>query len=60
MGDVDVTTRYDKEKNREYVNYTCFSFEMADAPNNNRSNVNMNNVDSNPEEGDTDDDTLPF
>jgi len=33
---------------------------MADAPSNNRSNVNMNNVDSNPEEGDTDDDTLPF
>ena len=60
LGDVDVTTRYDKEKNREYVNYTCFSFEMADAPNNNRSNVNTNNVDSNPEEGDTDDDTLPF
>lgn len=59
MGDVDVTTRYDKEKNREYVNYTCFSFEMADAQNNNRNNVNSNEVDSNPVEGDVDEEP-PF
>jgi len=60
LGDVDVTTRYDKERNREYVNYTCFSFEMADNQNNNRGNVASNEVDSNPVEGDPDDDTLPF
>jgi len=60
LGDVDVTTRYDKERNREYVNYTCFSFEMADNQNNSRGNVASNEVDSNPVEGDTDDDTLPF
>lgn len=59
LGDVDVTTRYDKEKNREYVNYTCFSFEMADAQNNNRNNVNSNDVDSNPVEGDVDEEP-PF
>lgn len=59
LGDVDVTTRYDKEKNREYVNYTCFSFEMADAQNNNRNNANSNEVDSNPVEGDVDEEP-PF
>lgn len=30
LGDVDVTSRYDKEARREYVNYAVFSFEMAD------------------------------
>ena len=60
LGDVDVTTRYDKERNREYVNYTCFSFEMADNQSNSRGNVASNEVDSNPVEGDPDDDTLPF
>lgn len=27
LGDVDVTTRYDKEKEFEYVNYNCYSFK---------------------------------
>jgi hypothetical protein len=35
LGDVDVTTRYDKEKKVEYVNYKIFSFEQPDAENNN-------------------------
>lgn len=30
IGDCDVTSRYDKEKAREYVNYAVFSFELAD------------------------------
>ena len=29
LGNIDVTTKYDKEKGREYVNYTCFGFEPA-------------------------------
>lgn len=31
LGDVDVTRRYDKEKNREYYTFKVFTFEMADA-----------------------------
>lgn len=34
LGDVDVTTRYDKEKKIEYVNYKCFSFEVEGDNNN--------------------------
>lgn len=33
LGDVDVSTSYDKERNKEYVNYKVFSFELADAAN---------------------------
>lgn len=29
LGDVDVTTKYVKEKNQTYTNYSCYSFEMA-------------------------------
>ena len=31
LGDVDVTRRYDKEKQKEYYTFKVFSFEMADA-----------------------------
>ena len=31
LGDVDVTTTYNKEKKITYTNYACFSFEDADA-----------------------------
>lgn len=27
LGDVDVTTKYDADKKREYINYQCYSFE---------------------------------
>lgn len=27
LGDVDVTRRYDKERQKEYYNFKCFSFE---------------------------------
>ena len=30
LGEVDVTTTFNKEQNREYVNYRCFDLEMAD------------------------------
>ncbi len=60
LGDVDVTRRYDKEKNREYYNFKVFSFDMADAPaqsGNAVSNpVTSNPIDSNPVDGDA----LPF
>lgn len=31
LGDVDVTRKWDKEKQKEYINYNVFSFEMADS-----------------------------
>lgn len=31
LGDVDVTTTYDRERQKEYVNYTVFDFELADS-----------------------------
>ena len=30
LGDVDVSTNYDKSANKEYVNYKVFTFEKAD------------------------------
>lgn len=30
LGDVDVTTRYDKEKKINYTNYKCYSFSEID------------------------------
>lgn len=31
LGDVDVTTKYDKEKNITYTNYACFNFELQES-----------------------------
>lgn len=36
LGDVDVTRRYDKEKNKEYYTFKVFSFDAADAAGNSR------------------------
>lgn len=30
LGDVDVTSTYNKEKRVEYINYKCFSFDLED------------------------------
>ena len=59
LGDVDVTTTYNKEQNREYVNYKCFDFEMADTFSGSPSSPG--HVDANPTEGDNDvEDEVPF
>lgn len=60
LGDVDVTRRYDKERQKEYYTFKVFSFDMADevagrsvphqAP-----PISENPVDSNPVQDD-----LPF
>jgi len=34
LGDVDVSTKYDKEKQKEYINYKMFSFELDDGEQN--------------------------
>ena len=31
LGDVDVTRKWDKEKQKEYINFNVFSFETADS-----------------------------
>lgn len=30
IGDCDVSSRYDKEKKKEYINFTVFSFHLSD------------------------------
>ena len=33
LGEVDVSNHYDKERNREFIDYKCFSFDIeADTP----------------------------
>lgn len=29
LGEIEVTTKYSRDENKEYVNYTCFDFESA-------------------------------
>lgn len=58
LGDVDVSTFYDKEKGKEYVNYKVFDFEMADAINSSESSSAQ--VASNPTEGENDEGEPPF
>lgn len=59
LGEIDVTTTFNKEQNKEYVNYKCFDFEMADEQP--AQNSASRPVDSNPTEGDTDvEDETPF
>ncbi len=59
LGDVDVSTTFNKEQNKEYVNYKVFDFEPVES---NYSNNRSNNASSggNPVEGDSDEDNLPF
>ena len=59
LGDVDVTTTYDKERGKEYVNYKCFDFEFADeaaSPNAAKGAADSNPVDG----GEEVEDELPF
>lgn len=42
LGDVDVTTKYDKERNITYTNFRIWDFEMADEANNSRSTESHN------------------
>lgn len=63
LGDVDVTRRWDKEKQREYYTFKVFSFDMADdqgrgggGSQRQSAAPDTNPVDSNPVESDE----LPF
>lgn len=60
LGDVDVTTKFDKEKNVTYTNFKVFSFEDAD-DNNATTSQPQTSVDSGEIDNDVDsDDRLPF
>ena len=59
LGDVDVSTKYVKDKNVEYVNYKCFSFEVANGSNIASQPV-VDNTQKGIDDGEIDDSGLPF
>ena len=61
IGDCDVTTKYDKVKKVEYVNYKLFSFEDPDSNDIPASTPNFYDGEPSPTIGDGEvDDDLPF
>lgn len=56
LGDVDVTTKYDKEKKITYTNFKMFSFELDGEESRDSSTEPQPTVD----EGEIDDNRLPF
>ena len=56
LGDVDVTTKYDKEKKVTYTNFKMFSFELDGEEPRDRSTEPQPTVD----EGEIDNNRLPF
>ena len=58
LGYVDVSTKYDKEKKKEFVNYTCFGFELQKHAEKKEEDIPVED-DGNTEEQISDDD-LPF
>jgi len=57
LGDIEVTTRYDQERGKEYVNYTCFDFEPAE---HREFSQPANEPGNNEPEQQREDDGLPF
>lgn len=57
LGDVDVSTKYDKEKKVTYTNFKMFSFDLdeGEAP-----TVSTTEPQPKVDEGEVDDDRLPF
>lgn len=68
LGDVDVTTWYNKEKGTEYVTYKVFDFETSNGSGDNdtttkkaaKTSKKSSGLEDNPADGDVDEDTLPF
>lgn len=58
LGDVDVSNRYDKEKQTTYTNFNIFSFEKADEAGT-AGNTAAQHQPA-PDDGELDDDRLPF
>lgn len=63
LGDIDVTTWYDRDKGKEYVNYKVFDFELANGTSNQsttKAATKTSALDDNPLDGESDEDNLPF
>lgn len=62
LGDVDVTTWYNKEKGIEYVTYKVFDFELANGFGENAvpAAAMKPQLEDGPEDGDIEEDNLPF
>ena len=58
LGDVDVTTRYDKDKGVAYTNYKAFSFETQEEQS--AKDGNALTPDKPVDDGEVDDSDLPF
>ena len=60
LGDVDVSTKYDRDKKVTYTNFKMFSFDLDDG--NNSAGSPSASTDPQPEvdEGELDDNRLPF
>lgn len=60
LGDVDVTNKYDKEKNITYTNYKIFSFETQNEIDGGSRNTESSEPKKPVDDGEVDDDRLPF
>lgn len=64
IGDCEVTTLYDKEKGKEYVNYKVYNFETSDGSKNVSAITGKNTkkpaFEDVIEEGESNEDNLPF
>lgn len=60
LGDVDVTRKYDKEKQKEYINFNVFSFEMADSKSSNANNAPTPTPQKEVDDGEVNSDSFPF
>lgn len=60
LGDVDVTNRYDKEKNVTYTNFKVFSFETQEELDSNNHQDDTPTPKTPVDEGEVDDSRLPF
>lgn len=62
LGDVDVSTKYDREKKVTYTNFKMFSFEVENGGNSSGGSGSGANTDPQPsvDEGELDDNRLPF
>lgn len=57
LGDVDVTTWYNKEKGVEYITYKVFDFETSNATTSTKKSSGLEDI---VEDGDIDESKLPF
>lgn len=60
LGDVDVTNKYVKEKNITYTNYKIFSFETQNEIDGTSRNTESPEPKKPVDDGEVDDDRLPF